>query len=777
MEPLLNGIDSIKRYSGPFSSNEIKSSSRHSFENADPTSSHLDLTAGTTNEMLMSTDDTSYDSDVPPSREFYRRNSNNSAKLLPWAIKNVSSRYFPSDTEEVFERCKIPKNRNSQSTGAIEKIKSLEFYNSNSDNDSLTTPFSVFKTNDNIQPNYAILTNGGASDSLYSETNSVIDYEEKYYQGDQFLPQPITALPRFPSRNSRSNSIDGMHQFTKKNNTGSEPEYTVHRSVSIPLKNEDFIPQSLQGIPRTPVINSKTNSIDGTHHSSRKHRTNSDIDYTPNGHTTAPRMNDTYIPQSMNELPRFPSINSRSNSMEEGNQNVKLNRNEIEGDYTAQRSISIPRQINTSSSRQLPPPHSKSPNLKRNPSKLVLRRSWRRRIFLVLTEPHTSITSLLFFVVLIAAIFLSNLIMMMQTMSYFQYTPNDCDLCIEKMDIYGEFQAISNSSTQCICPPQPKEFIVTCEDYIIYFFTAEWILRVILFEPPSGLKKQTLTSHMYGLFFYVTEVSTILDALATFPYYLERLEGINELLSLKLLRLFRLFQLVRLGQYNATWVSLVNVMANSLMSLNVLLIVLLFGGCFFGGMIYGFERGQWKYTESIDPPGYAYVRVGLDGVTEEVSPFTSIPASFWWFIVTATTVGYGDVYPTTIGGKFIAALAMLTGVLVIAFPVSVFSDLWSKELKNYGALEDTKKEEKKSKDIGNDETYLVFNKYNKKLLESQENKENFIFTKTQPLQNGKLNQNTEKTISIHSNDLALIKQHLKKIDDSQAEIKRILKKL
>lgn len=46
-----------------------------------------------------------------------------------------------------------------------------------------------------------------------------------------------------------------------------------------------------------------------------------------------------------------------------------------------------------------------------------------------------------------------------------------------------------------------------------------------------------------------------------------------------------------------------------------------------------------------------------------------------------------DYYPTSTAGQWVSAFAMLTGVLVIALPVSVFSDLWSEELKEIKGLE------------------------------------------------------------------------------------------
>ena len=55
----------------------------------------------------------------------------------------------------------------------------------------------------------------------------------------------------------------------------------------------------------------------------------------------------------------------------------------------------------------------------------------------------------------------------------------------------------------------------------------------------------------------------------------------------------------------------------------------------------------------------------------EESPFESIPAACWWCIVTMTTVGYGDMYPTGWIGKLLGCVVMMFGILVIALPITV----------------------------------------------------------------------------------------------------------
>lgn len=38
------------------------------------------------------------------------------------------------------------------------------------------------------------------------------------------------------------------------------------------------------------------------------------------------------------------------------------------------------------------------------------------------------------------------------------------------------------------------------------------------------------------------------------------------------------------------------------------------------------------------------------------------PQALWWSIETATTVGYGDFYPVTLGGRIIGAVVMVVGI-------------------------------------------------------------------------------------------------------------------
>jgi voltage-gated potassium channel len=45
----------------------------------------------------------------------------------------------------------------------------------------------------------------------------------------------------------------------------------------------------------------------------------------------------------------------------------------------------------------------------------------------------------------------------------------------------------------------------------------------------------------------------------------------------------------------------------------------------------------------------------------------------WWSVITLTTVGYGDVYPVTVGGRVFTSLVLLVGIGIIAVPTGLFA--------------------------------------------------------------------------------------------------------
>lgn len=70
-------------------------------------------------------------------------------------------------------------------------------------------------------------------------------------------------------------------------------------------------------------------------------------------------------------------------------------------------------------------------------------------------------------------------------------------------------------------------------------------------------------------------------------------------------------------------------------------------------------------------------------IEDAESGFTNIPISIYWAIVTLTTVGYGDIAPTTPLGQAIASLIMIMGYCIIAVPTGIVTVQFAEEKKNH----------------------------------------------------------------------------------------------
>ena len=52
----------------------------------------------------------------------------------------------------------------------------------------------------------------------------------------------------------------------------------------------------------------------------------------------------------------------------------------------------------------------------------------------------------------------------------------------------------------------------------------------------------------------------------------------------------------------------------------------------------------------------------------------------YWAVVTMATVGYGDITPVTVAGKFLTTLVALSGILALAMPTAIIGSGFMEEM-------------------------------------------------------------------------------------------------
>jgi len=136
----------------------------------------------------------------------------------------------------------------------------------------------------------------------------------------------------------------------------------------------------------------------------------------------------------------------------------------------------------------------------------------------------------------------------------------------------------------------------------------------------------------------------------------------------RVLRLFRIARLFKFNRYFSGGALIFEAFGLSNGPLILLLFSILLTCIFFSSFMFYAE--QTVSTFNVNTTEWLYE----DGMW---SPFQSIFHCFWWCIVTITTVGYGDIYPHSTTGKIIASFAMIIGILMLAFPLTIISSNFS----------------------------------------------------------------------------------------------------
>nr|XP_055170530.1 potassium voltage-gated channel subfamily D member 2 [Nyctereutes procyonoides] len=244
----------------------------------------------------------------------------------------------------------------------------------------------------------------------------------------------------------------------------------------------------------------------------------------------------------------------------------------------------------------------------------------RRRVWRAFENPHTSTMALVFYYVtgfFIAVSVIANVV---------ETVPCGASPGHAKELPCGERYAVAFFCLDAAC---------------VMIFTVEHLLR--LAAAPSRYR-------------LVRSVMSIIDVVAILPYYIGLVMTDNEDVSgaFVTLRVFRVFRIFRFSRHSQGLRILGYTLKSCASELGFLLFSLTMAIIIFATVMFYAEKGSLA------------------------SKFTSIPAAFWYTMVTMTTLGYGDMVPKTIAGKIFGSICSLSGVLVIALPVPVIVSNFSR---------------------------------------------------------------------------------------------------
>jgi hypothetical protein len=186
----------------------------------------------------------------------------------------------------------------------------------------------------------------------------------------------------------------------------------------------------------------------------------------------------------------------------------------------------------------------------------------------------------------------------------------------------------------------------------------------------------TTSEAMFRTVRFAKDPMKLIDFFSIIPFYVElAIDGGSGLKLLRILRLLRVLRVFKFGKFNDSLEVFAVAIYNSVEALWVLAFMMSLAVIFFGSIVYFCEMGQYSFEEE------AYMRPALLHQSVERTPYLSIPFSFWWVVVTMTTVGYGDIYPTTFWGKLTGVFTMLTGIVMLSFILSIVNDHFGAEMR------------------------------------------------------------------------------------------------
>jgi len=241
-------------------------------------------------------------------------------------------------------------------------------------------------------------------------------------------------------------------------------------------------------------------------------------------------------------------------------------------------------------------------------------RSWRERWYEIIFEADTP-AGKLFDIVLLIAILLSVVVVMCESVDR----------------IRKDYEML----------------LVGAEWFFTLLFTFEYGVRIVCARRPNR---------------YIFSFYGIVDLLAILPTYIIALPifaggpSAQRLAVIRAIRLLRAFRIFKLAHMLSEATALRRAVWAARAKIGVFLSFVLIAVVIVGSAMHLIEGGR---VDSDNQP----IETGFD----------SIPESMYWAIVTMTTVVYGDVSPSTVTGKILAACMMMPGYCMIIVPTGIVS--------------------------------------------------------------------------------------------------------
>lgn len=178
--------------------------------------------------------------------------------------------------------------------------------------------------------------------------------------------------------------------------------------------------------------------------------------------------------------------------------------------------------------------------------------------------------------------------------------------------------------------------------FSIITFTLEYILRVW-----SCTVCESYQHPVWGRIRYMLTPLALIDLVAFLPFYLPFFHA--DLRTIRLLRLIKFLQILKVARYSHTLKILGEVLKKQKEELILTLTIVIF--------ILLTASNLMFYLEHEAQP----------------DKFPDIPSAMWWGIITLTTIGYGDVYPITPGGRFLGGIVAILGIGLFALPAGIIA--------------------------------------------------------------------------------------------------------